>query len=69
MVFSTIIPSRGKDMPYQPEEAYDVGLFLPFNQKVFDAAIRTALPQPNLEEEFFFVADVVNTGGGENEQE
>jgi hypothetical protein len=36
---------------YQSEEAYDVGLFLPFNEAVFTRATLTALPSPTTAED------------------
>ncbi|KAK1749374.1 hypothetical protein QBC47DRAFT_395927 [Echria macrotheca] len=40
--------------PYQTEEMCDVGLFLPFNEEVYDMARNTPLPDPTLAEYMFF---------------
>ncbi|KAK1769055.1 hypothetical protein QBC33DRAFT_339582 [Phialemonium atrogriseum] len=54
-------------VPYQPEEECDVGLFHPFNQGVFDAACREALPHPSTGEQHFFAEEVTAMEEAENE--
>ena len=54
-------------VPYQPEEECDVGLFHPFNQGVFDAACREALPHPSTGEQHFFAEEVTAMEETENE--
>lgn len=40
---------------YEPEEDYDVGLTLPFNEEVYDTACATPLPKSDNKEDLFFL--------------
>ena len=42
-------------MLYEPEEAYDVGLTLPFNEEVYDTACAIPLPASDNKEDLFFL--------------
>ncbi|EOO00623.1 hypothetical protein UCRPA7_3866 [Phaeoacremonium minimum UCRPA7] len=42
-------------MLYEPEEAYDVGLTLPFNEEVYDTACAIPLPESDNKEDLFFL--------------
>ncbi len=42
-------------VPGEKPESYDVGLFLPFNQEVYDRACATLLPPSTVDEELFYM--------------
>ncbi|ORY68418.1 uncharacterized protein BCR38DRAFT_471985 [Pseudomassariella vexata] len=56
--------------PYEPADANDVGLFLPFNKTVFARACITLLPPPSPAEEAYLheLAPVVEQGGRFHEE-
>ncbi|KAI1865792.1 hypothetical protein JX265_008115 [Neoarthrinium moseri] len=47
-------PIMSPDSPYEPVDAHDVGLFLPFNQAAYIRACGTPLPSPTTDEDAFF---------------
>lgn len=46
---------HGHPILYEPEEACDVGLTLPFNEEVYDTACATPLPERDKKEDLFFL--------------
>ena len=47
---SRLHPAGDRRAPFVPEEMCGVGLFLPFDQAVYDVACATPLPPPTVDE-------------------